>query len=163
MIAAVAVLNTTLGVVQELRAERAIAALEELSAPSATVIRDGVMRRVDAAEVVPGDALRLEAGDIVAADAALVEAAGLQVDESAMTGESVPVDRAHGDEVLAGTVVTRGRGVAVVVRMGADSGMGRIAALIASTELRPTPGLEARESASSTTPLRDPARSPERH
>lgn len=139
VIAAVVVLNTTLGVVQELRAERAIAALEELSAPSATVIRDGMVRSIDSAEVVPGDALRLEAGDIVAADAALVDAAGLQVDESAMTGESVPVDRAEGDEVLAGTVVTRGRGVAVVMRTGADSGLGRIAALIASTELRPTP------------------------
>lgn len=139
VIAAVVVLNTTIGVVQELRAERAVAALEDLSAPSATVMRDGALHRVPAPEVVPGDALRLEAGDIVAADASLVEAAGLQVDESAMTGESVPVDRGSEQEVQAGTVVTRGRAVAVVLRTGADSGLGRIAALIAATGLRPTP------------------------
>ena len=139
VIAVVVTLNTTLGVVQELRAEQAIAALEHMSAPTAAVIRDGVLRQVDAAELVPTDVVRLEAGDVVAADAELVEVAALEVDESAMTGESMPTPRLLGEEVLAGTVVTRGRGMARVVRTGADSGLGRIAQLIATTELRPTP------------------------
>jgi Ca2+-transporting ATPase len=139
IIGAVIVVNTLIGVVQEVRAASAIAALDRLSAPSATVLRDGRLHHVAAAEVVPGDVLRLEAGDVVPADGTLIEAAGLQVDESAMTGESVPVERRTGSEVLSGTVVTRGRGRAVVSRTGADSGLGRIAGLIATTVTRPTP------------------------
>ncbi|MTB84513.1 HAD-IC family P-type ATPase [Nocardioides sp. zg-578] len=139
IIAAVVVLNTVIGVVQEVRAANAIAALDKLAAPHATVVRDGRFVRVAAPDVVPGDVVRLEAGDVVPADATLAEAAGMQVDESAMTGESVPVDVLTGGEVLSGTVVTRGRGRAVVTRTGAESGLGRIAALIASTATRPTP------------------------
>ncbi len=139
IIAAVIVLNTTIGVVQEIRAANAIAALNRMSAPHATVVRDGQLVRVAAAEVVPGDIVRLDAGDVIPADALLTEAFSMQVDESAMTGESVPVSRDTGAEVLSGTVVTRGRAFAEVLRTGSESGLGRIAALIASTTLRPTP------------------------
>jgi Ca2+-transporting ATPase len=135
----VVTLNSGIGVFQEVRAEHAVAALNRMAAPHATVLRDGRPVTVDAAEVVPGDLLRLDAGDIVPADATLDDAFSLQVDESAMTGESVPVDRDRGMEVLAGTVVTRGRGLATVTRTGAQSGLGRIAAMIAGAGLRPTP------------------------
>ncbi|GEP33507.1 ATPase [Nocardioides szechwanensis] len=139
IIAAVIVLNTTIGVVQEVRAANAIASLDRLSAPHATVLRDGEPVRLDSADVVPGDVVRLEAGDIVPADGTLLESAALQVDESAMTGESVPVARGEGEELLSGTVVTRGRGWAEISRTGADSGLGRIATAIASVGARPTP------------------------
>ncbi|CAI9407648.1 cation-translocating P-type ATPase [Nocardioides sp. T2.26MG-1] len=139
IIAAVVVLNTTIGVVQEVRAANALAALDRMAAPWANVLRDGRLTRIPAPDVVIGDVVRLEAGDIVPADAELVEAAGLQVDESAMTGESVPVIRGPGEDVLAGTVLTRGRGFAVVSRTGADSGLGGIAAQIAASGVRPTP------------------------
>jgi Ca2+-transporting ATPase len=139
IIAAVVVLNTTIGVVQEVRAENAIAALDRLSAPRARVRREGRVVDVDAAELVVDDLVRLEAGDVVPADLLLAEAVSLEVDEASMTGESVPVARAVGDELLSGTVVTRGRGFGSVLRTGANSGLGRIAALIAGADLRPTP------------------------
>ncbi len=139
IIATVVVLNTSIGVFQEVRAEQAIAALGRMAAPHAHVFRDGRLLAVPASDVVPGDLLRLEAGDVVPADADLEEAFALQVDESAMTGESVPVARGTGEEVLAGTVLTKGRGVATVTRTGADSGLGKIAALIAGAGIRPTP------------------------
>ena len=139
IIAAVVVLNTAIGVVQEIRAQRAVDALTRLAAPRAHVRRDGVVVEVAATDVVPGDLVRLESGDVVPADLGVVDSSALQVDESAMTGESVPVDRTVGDEVLAGTVVTRGRGWGDVVRTGPDSGLGRIAALVASAGPRPTP------------------------
>ena len=91
IIVAVIVLNTGIGVTQEIKAETAIAALDQLTAPRATVYRDGRPVQIDAAGVVPDDLVRLEAGDVVPADARLVEAVAFQVDESAMTGESVPV------------------------------------------------------------------------
>ena len=139
IIAAVIVLNTAIGVVQEVRAANAISALDQLSAPHATVLRDGHFVRIDSADVVTGDVVRLEAGDIIPADAVVVEAAALHVDESAMTGESVPVARGVDEELLSGTVVTRGRARALVSRTGADSGLGRIATAIASVGNRPTP------------------------
>ncbi len=139
IIAAVVVLNTTIGVVQEVRAANALAALDRMAAPWATVRRDGQLTRIPAPDVVTGDLVRLEAGDVVPADGEIVEAAGLQVDESAMTGESVPVTRGAGEELLAGTVLTRGRGFAVVTRTGATSGLGSIAAQITAAGVRPTP------------------------
>jgi P-type Ca2+ transporter type 2C len=133
----VVVVNTSVGVAQEVRADRAVAALGELTAPVARVVRDGRERQVRAAEVVPGDLVVLAEGDVVPADAELVEAAALLVDEAALTGESVPVDKAavgvgEGPDtvVSAGTVVVRGRGRAVVTATGADSAMGRIATLL---------------------------------
>jgi Ca2+-transporting ATPase len=139
IIALVVVLNTSIGVVQEVRAENAIAALDRMAAPRARVRRDGRILEVAAADLVEGDVVRLEAGDVVPADLVLAEAVDLEVDEAAMTGESVPVPRVAGSDVLSGTVVTRGRGFGTVARTGPDSGLGRIAALIASTRLRPTP------------------------
>lgn len=139
IIAAVVVLNASIGVVQEMRAENAIAALGRIAAPRAQVRRDGSLREIPARDLVVGDVIRLEAGDVVPADTELVEAVGVEVDEASMTGESVPVRRAVGEEVLSGTVLTRGRGFGVVLRTGAASGLGRIAELIASTSVRATP------------------------
>ncbi|MGZ4749390.1 MAG: cation-translocating P-type ATPase [Oryzihumus sp.] len=139
IIAAVVVLNSSIGVIQEVRAEHAVAALGKLAAPHAVVLRDGHPVTIGVGGVVPGDLARLEAGDVVPADAVLIDAHGLQVDESAMTGESVPVDRTEGQEVLAGTVVTHGRALAQVTRTGARSGLGRIAGMIAEAGFRPTP------------------------
>ena len=139
IIAIVVVLNTSIGVVQEVRAEHAISALGRLAAPAAKVVRDRRVTSLPAAQVVPGDLAVLDAGDVVPADGVLTEAHQLQVDESAMTGESVPVERVGGDEVQAGTVVTRGRARVTVTRTGEDSGLGRIAGLIAAAPVRPTP------------------------
>ncbi len=139
IIAAVILLNTTMGVVQELRAQRAVDALDRLSAPRAHVRRDGRVRALPATEVVPGDLVRLEAGDVVPADLRLLEASALQIDESAMTGESVPADRGAGDDLWSGTVVTHGRAWGETTRTGASSGLGRIAALIRASAPRPTP------------------------
>jgi Ca2+-transporting ATPase len=139
IIVAVVCLNTTIGVIQEVRAANALDALDRLAAPHAVVVRDGTPVRVAAADVVPGDLARLDAGDVVPADLRLELAAGLQVDESTMTGESVPVTRREGDELFAGTVVTRGRAHGVVLRTGADSALGAIAAAVAAAGVRPTP------------------------
>ncbi|GAB3762309.1 Ca2+-transporting ATPase [Nocardioides ginsengisegetis] len=139
VIALVVVVNTAVGVTQDLRADRAIAELDQLTAPVAEVVRDGRRLEVPAAEVVPGDVVRLDAGGIVPADLRLLEVAALSIDESAMTGESQPVDRDVGEELLAGTVATRGRAVGEVLRTGADSGLGRIAGLISTARVRDTP------------------------
>ena len=135
----VIVVNTSVGVIQEVKAGQAIAALTQLAAPEARVLRDGKQRPVPAADLVVGDLLVLAEGDIVPADAAVVEAAALLVDEAALTGESVPVDKAAGDGteqpgevVSAGTVVVRGRGRAVVTATGTASAMGRVAALMSA-------------------------------
>jgi Ca2+-transporting ATPase len=139
VIGLVIVVNTAVGVTQEVKADREISALSVLAAPEARVLRDGRQRLVPAAEVVVGDLLVLAEGDIVPADARVVEAAALLVDEAALTGESVPVDKAAwhdperpGDIISAGTVVVRGRGRAVVTATGAASAMGRIAALMSA-------------------------------
>jgi Ca2+-transporting ATPase len=133
----VIVVNTAVGVTQEVKAGQAIAALSQLAAPEARVLRDGEQRLVPAADVVAGDVLVLAEGDIVPADALVVEAAALLADEAVLTGESVPVDKAAGghldragDMVSAGTVIVRGRGRAVVTATGAASAMGRVAALM---------------------------------
>ena len=138
IIAAVVVLNTVIGVVQDVRAQHAIDALSRMAAPVARAWRDGELVEIPAADLVPGDVVRLEAGDVVPADLSLVEAAAVEVDEAAMTGESIPVTRTAGEELLSGTVVTRGRGVGAVVRTGGESALGRIAALVGG-RVRPTP------------------------
>ncbi|MCX5066026.1 cation-translocating P-type ATPase [Micromonospora lupini] len=130
--------NTTVGVLQEIKAERAITALSALTAPAARVVRDGRQREVPAADLVTDDLLILAEGDVVPADARLVESVALLVDEAALTGESAPVDKfsaagadsASSAVVSAGTVVVRGRGRAVISATGADSAMGRIAAMM---------------------------------
>src|SRR5205085_9535095 len=99
VIALVVVLNTAVGVAQELRAERAVAALRQMAAPTARVVRDGAARTAPAAELVPGDLLVLEAGDVVPADAEVAESHRLVADESALTGESLGVDKHEGQTV----------------------------------------------------------------
>jgi Ca2+-transporting ATPase len=151
-IVVIVVLNAALGFVQEWRAERAMAALKRMAAPSATVVRDGRSRTVPARELVPGDRVRLAAGDVVPADLRLTEAARLRVDESALTGESVAVDKdaAALDEVdpplgdrrdmaYKGTLVGHGRGEGVVVATGMRTELGRIATLLEQQEEGSTP------------------------
>jgi P-type Ca2+ transporter type 2C len=139
VIAAVIVVNTVLGVGQELRAEKALDALGRLSAPISKVYRDGSIRTMQSSDVVPGDCVLLEAGDIVPADGVVVSCHALQVDESAVTGESVPTTFAAGEELSAGTVVTSGRAKVRLTRTGANSALGRIAQLVAGAKARPTP------------------------
>ena len=151
-ILAIVLLNGLIGFVQELRAERAAEALRALAAPGAKVRREGRVLRLAAAALVPGDVVLLEAGDVVPADLRLAEAARLQIDESALSGESVPVEKQSdpcGDPGLAladrrsqawkGTVVTVGRGRGLVVATGGRTELGRIAALLEQAEAPATP------------------------
>lgn len=139
VILAVIVLNTALGASQELRSGRALEALAKLTAPRTTVIRDGRPREIDTAEVVRGDLIRLAAGDVIPADAEVVAAESLQVDESTITGESVPVGKVTGDRLFAGTAVTRGRGEAAVVAVAQATAVGGIAATLQQTGATQTP------------------------
>jgi Ca2+-transporting ATPase len=139
VIALVVVLNSAIGVVQEVRADHAIAELARLAAPVARVVRDGEVLVLPGPDLVAGDLVLLDAGDVVPADLEVEEGHSLQLDESAMTGESQPVDRAAGEELGSGTVVTRGRAAARVVRTGRDSGLGRIAAVVAEAGIVATP------------------------
>ena len=141
-ILAVVLLNAALGYLQEARAEEAVAALRQMSAAHAHVVRDGRRQDVPAAEVVPGDVVVVEEGDTVPADARLIRTAALQTAEGALTGESLPVEKdaqpiagdvGVGDRrnmVFSGTAVTSGRGRAVVVATGMRTEMGRIAGLL---------------------------------
>ena len=138
IIAAVIVFNTAIGVVQDVRAQHAVDALSRMVVPVVHVWRDGRLGELAAAELVPGDVVRLEAGDVVPADVTLVEGASVEVDEAAMTGESVPVSRDPGSALFAGTVLTRGHGVGRVVSTGSTSALGGIAAMV-SGRVRPTP------------------------
>jgi Ca2+-transporting ATPase len=135
----VIVVNTTIGVTQEVRADRAIAALRSLAAPTSRVVRDGADLVIPATNVVVGDVVRLAAGDIVPADVQVQAANRLLIDESAVTGESVAVAHDSGDEVLAGTVVTSGRAVGVAVRTGSASALGQIVELTQHARGGPTP------------------------
>jgi Ca2+-transporting ATPase len=152
VIAAILVLNTLLGVLQELRAERAMQALRTLTAPAATVRRDGQWQRLPAEQLVPGDLVQVEAGGVVPADLRLLAAHRLRVDEAMLTGESLPAEKRAEPPVAAaavvgdrhtllhkGTRVADGRGEGVVVATGADTALGRIAALLATVEPLRTP------------------------
>ncbi len=151
-IGAILIVNSILGTIQEYRAERALEALKRLAAPRATVIRDGVQVKIASTEVVPGDVIVLQAGDRVPADARLIESVNLKVDESVLTGESVPVEKLADvvlDEdtplserrnmVYSSTVVSYGRGKAVVVGTGMNTEIGRIAAMVQLEEKEETP------------------------
>ncbi len=151
-IIAIVVINAVLGFVQEYRAEKSLHALKELTAPTAKVNRDGEEQVVPAVDLVPGDIILLESGDRVPADAKLFKANGLYVEESALTGESVPAgkqtnpiphkDVPLGDQtnlLFMGTSITRGTAVAVVIETGMNTEMGKIANLIDSTESMDTP------------------------
>ncbi|MHB9285912.1 calcium-translocating P-type ATPase, PMCA-type [Halobacteriales archaeon Cl-PHB] len=151
LIAVIVIANGLFGFVQDYRAEQSLEALRELTAPEATVRREGAERQVTATELVPGDVLVLEAGDVVPADARLLDATDLQVDEAALTGESEPVskdaDSVAADVALAdrscmvykGTSVTRGHAVAVVTGTGMETEVGDIAAELAATGGTETP------------------------
>ena len=137
----VIVLNGVLGFLQEWRAEAAIEALRNMLAPMATVIRDGRQQDLPARDIVPGDLLALAAGQKVPADLELRTASGLRVDESVLTGESVPVDRMPGPEagaVSMGTLVVGGRGRGVVTATGARTRFGQIADLTGSVGQKST-------------------------
>jgi Ca2+-transporting ATPase len=139
----VVVVNSTVGVWQELRADRAVEALAAMTVPTSRVIRDGAEHEIASTEIVPGDLVLLGEGDVVPADGLGVESASLRIDESALTGESVPVDKQAGGDaeettLRAGTVVVHGRGRMVVTRTGATSTLGRIAGMLDS-RLLPTP------------------------
>lgn len=123
-----AVGNAVIGVVQEYRAKRSLDRLAVLEAPLARVLRDGSVREIPTADVVLDDVLVLRAGDQVTADASVLESGGLEADESLLTGESDPVDKDTGTEVLSGSIVVAGRGTARVIRVGGDSFSSRIAA-----------------------------------
>lgn len=152
IIIGIVLLNATMGVFQESKAEKALEALRDMAAPLAKVFRDGTLQTLPAAEVVPGDVIILEAGDYVPADARLVESSSLKSEESALTGESVPSEKdadAHvpenapiGDRhnmVYSGCSISYGRGRAVVTSTGMDTQMGKIALLLDSEEEEPTP------------------------
>ena len=138
-ILAILLLNATLGALQEKRSEEALKRLKALAEPFAWVLRDGEFKRIPAREIVPGDVVRLEAGDRIPADGVLLEASGVLVDESVLTGESVPVEKGVGEEVYAGTLLVRGRALLEVTRTGLKSAMGRIAGLLLEMEEEKTP------------------------
>ena len=143
LILAIVVMNAVIGMLQESRAEKALEALQKMSAPHARVIRQGKERMVEASELVPGDLIRLEAGDFVPADARLLKSAGLKSEESALTGESVPADKDAeaqirekaplGDRdnmLFSGCSITNGTALAAVTATGMSTEMGRIADLL---------------------------------
>ncbi|MBQ3135072.1 MAG: calcium-translocating P-type ATPase, PMCA-type [Oscillospiraceae bacterium] len=152
IILVIVAVNGIISICQEDNARRALDALEKMAPPKARVVRDGQLQQTDAALLVPGDVILLEAGDRIPADGRLLECVGLQVDESAMTGESVPVRKTPTDRldrnapmgdrnnmVLGATTVTAGRGRAVVVATGMNTQMGHIAGLLLVGEPEPTP------------------------
>ena len=152
VIAVIVLFAVLLGFVQEYRAERAIEALRQMAAPAARVLRDGETRQIAARQLVPGDVIFLRAGDRVPADARLLEAVNLQIEEAALTGESVPVEKhtaplsgedlAIGDRknmAYAGTAASYGRGKATVVATGMQTEFGKIAELLQTVESGKTP------------------------
>src|SRR5262245_58145329 len=138
-IAIILSLNAGLGVYQESKSEAALARLKEMAAPMVWVMREGRLRRLPSAELVPGDLARVEAGDRVPADGALIEAEGMMIDESVLTGESAPIDKELGDEVFSGTLLVRGKGYVEISRTGEESAMGRLAVMIGGIEAERTP------------------------
>ncbi|KNG91864.1 cation-translocating P-type ATPase [Pseudaestuariivita atlantica] len=138
VIAAVIILNAALGFAQEWRAERALAALTAMLDPMATVRRDGRETVIPAREIVPGDILILSTGDRVAADGTIVSAQSAEVDESILTGESVPVSKSSGDLVSAGTSLVAGLAEARITATGVNTGFAEIAKLTGGLDRRPT-------------------------
>ncbi len=151
-IMAIVLLNAIIGVIQESKAEEALAALKKMTAPNALVIRGGTREIVASRDLVPGDIVVLEAGNYVPADVRLIQAINLRIDEAALTGESVPVEKDAqvclepdiplGDRhntAFMGTLITYGRGVAIVIATGMHTQMGLIATMLQTLESEPTP------------------------
>ena len=151
-IAVIVVLNAALGFGQEYRAERAMAALQQLSAPRVKVRREARVREISASELVPGDVVLLEAGNLVPADGRLLESANLRVEEAALTGESEPVEKnpaaleeeetplgERANMVYSSTLVAMGRGLFVVTETGMATELGKIASMIQTTHREQTP------------------------
>ena len=151
-ILAIVVLNAALGFVQEYRAEKAIAALKKLAVPSVTVRRDGRVQFVPARDLVRGDILCLEEGNLVGADCRLLEAESLYVDEAALTGESIPVEKVarlcledsvplaeRRNMIYLGTAVREGRATAIVTHTGMQTELGRIAGMLQQVKREATP------------------------
>lgn len=152
VILAIVILNAVIGVVQQKKAEQSLAALKKMSAPTANVVRGGLEKSVPARELVPGDVVLLEAGDRIAADMRLIETYNLKIQESALTGESVPVEKEAskqlgsdaplGDRVnmaFSGSMATYGRGRGVVIATGMDTQVGKIADMLMQEDERQTP------------------------
>lgn len=152
VILVVITMNAILGTVQHVKAEKSLASLKAMSSPNARVIRNGVQTEIPASEVVVGDILLIEAGNVAAADGRIIEAASLQVNESALTGESVNViksvekidaqELALGDRVnmiYSGSNIANGRAVAVVTGVGMNTEIGKIASLMQNAEKKKTP------------------------
>lgn len=163
IILAVVVLNAAFGVYQEGQAEAAIEALKNMSSPLARVRRDGNVVEIDSRELIPGDIVLLEAGDVVPADMRLLEAASLKIEEAALTGESVPVEKditetveaeaGIGDRVNMGyqnSNVTYGRGTGVVTNTGMYTEVGKIADMLANADESQTPLKQSLEQLSKT-------------
>ena len=155
IILAVVIINAVLGILQESKAEKAIEALQEMSAATSKVLRDGKLTSVRSEELVVGDVVILEAGDSVPADGRIIECASMKVEEAALTGESVPVDKTAevielgsekdiplGDRrnmVYMGSTVVYGRGAAVICATGMDTEMGKIADALTQAKEGKTP------------------------
>ncbi|MBA3063823.1 HAD-IC family P-type ATPase, partial [Candidatus Woesearchaeota archaeon] len=147
----IVLLNAVLGFIQEYKAEKAIEALKKISAPTAKVLRNGKEQKIPAREVVPGDILLLEAGDIVPADSRLIEVSSLQIDESSLTGESVPSEKVtepfklgisvadQENMAFMGTAVTYGKGEGIVISTGMKTEFGKIATSLQTTKEVQTP------------------------
>jgi len=151
-IVVIVVLNALIGFIQEYRAERAVAALKRLASPTAQVLREGKTQTIAAQELVPGDLVMLEAGNVVPADLKLLDVARLKVEEAALTGESLPVEKSGalireldsplGDRrnmAYKGTIATYGRGVGIVIATGMDTELGKIAELLRQEKETRTP------------------------
>ena len=152
IILVIVIVNACISISQENSAEKALEALQKMSAPLAKVLRDGEVRRLETSQLVPGDIIQLEAGDLVPADARILDCANLKADESAMTGESVPVSKAALDSlpeetpladrknmVISSTVITNGRATCIVTATGMSTEVGRIAGLLMGAEETDTP------------------------
>ena len=155
IIMTVVIINSALGVIQEAKSEEALAALQEMSAAQSKVIRDGKLVMLHSSELVPGDVILLEAGDSVPADCRVIESATMKIEEAALTGESVPVEK-HANQIeldgaddvplgdrknmcYMGSTVVYGRGRAVVVGTGMDTEMGKIAGALTEAKEELTP------------------------
>jgi len=151
-ISVIIVLNAIIGFIQEYRAEKAVAALKRLSSPTAQVLRESKIQTIAAQELVPGDLVMLEAGNVIPADLKLLDVARLKVEEAALTGESLPVEKSGalireldsplGDRLnmaYKGTVATYGRGVGIVIATGMDTELGKIAELLRQGKETKTP------------------------